>query len=98
MNRVEFKTVVHNGVIEIPKDSPEIKDREVKVIIMWEEKPVEEKGKKPKKTSPPKKKALTKKEKMEVAEFQKFLLSFPVMTDEEYEYIQEKRRHFNEWK
>ena len=40
MNRVEFKARVHDGIIEIPKDSPEIKDREVKVIIMWEEKPV----------------------------------------------------------
>jgi hypothetical protein len=51
MNRVEFKTTVHDGMIEIPKDSPEIKDREVKVIIMWEEKPMMEEiesNKKPK--------------------------------------------------
>jgi hypothetical protein len=39
MNRVEFKTRVHDGIIEIPKDSPEIMDRDVKVVIMWEEKP-----------------------------------------------------------
>jgi hypothetical protein len=44
MNRVEFKTIVHNGIIEIPKDSPEIKDKEVNVIIQWEEKPVEDKA------------------------------------------------------
>ncbi len=87
MNRVEFKTTVHDGMIEIPKDSPEIRDREVKVVIMWEEKPVEKKNKRVKgKTKP------------EVAEFQKFLLSCPVMTDEEYEFVQEKRKHFNEWK
>ena len=43
MNRVEFKTVIHNGIIEIPKDNPEIKDKEVNVIILWEEKPVKEK-------------------------------------------------------
>ena len=33
-----------------------------------------------------------------VSDFQKFLLSGPVMTDEQYNYIQEKRKHFNEWK
>ena len=46
MNRVEFKTIVHNGIIEIPKDNPEIKDKEVNVIILWEEKPVKENIKK----------------------------------------------------
>ncbi|MEI6817018.1 MAG: hypothetical protein WCL14_10445 [Bacteroidota bacterium] len=49
MNRVEFKTTVHDGMIEIPKDNPEIKDREVKVVIMWEEKP--DKGSSQKSTS-----------------------------------------------
>jgi hypothetical protein len=34
MNRVEFKTIIHNGIIEIPKDNPEIKDKEVNVIIL----------------------------------------------------------------
>ena len=53
MNRVEFKTKVHNGIIEIPKENAEIKDKEVKVIIMWEEKPVKEKE--PKKSSEKKK-------------------------------------------
>jgi len=38
------------------------------------------------------------KEKEKIKEFQKFLLSWPVMTDEEYNYIQEKRKHLNEWK
>ena len=95
MNRVEFKTVVHNGIIEIPKENPEVKDKEVKVILMWEDKPVEEKCKK---TSPMKRKVKSKKEKKELTEFQKYLLTWPEMTDEEYEYVQEKRRHFNEWK
>jgi hypothetical protein len=43
MNKVEFKTIIHNGIIEIPKDSPLIQEKEVKVIIIWEDKPVEEK-------------------------------------------------------
>ncbi len=34
----------------------------------------------------------------QVSDFQKFLLSGPVMTDEQYNYVQEKRKHFNEWK
>ena len=38
MKSLEFNTRIHNGLIEIPKDNPEIKDKEVKVIIMWEEK------------------------------------------------------------
>ena len=42
MNRLEFKTTVHDGIIEIPKDNPEIKNKDVKVIIMWEEKPMKE--------------------------------------------------------
>ena len=42
MNRVEFKTTVHDGIIEVPIDTPEIKNREVKVVIMWEEKTVKE--------------------------------------------------------
>ena len=95
MNRVEFKTKVHDGIIEIPKGNAEIKDKEVKVIIMWEEKPEKEKATK---KSIVKKKATTKKDKKEYTEFQKYLLSWPEMTDEQYEYIQEKRRHFNEWK
>ena len=33
-----------------------------------------------------------------IREFQKFLLFGPVMTDEQYNYVQEKRKHFNEWK
>jgi hypothetical protein len=42
MNRVEFKTTVHDGIIEVPLDNPEIKNREVKVVIIWEEKTVKE--------------------------------------------------------
>jgi hypothetical protein len=45
---------------------------------------------------------LMKKEKKtdskELTEFQKYLLSWPIMSDEEYQYIQEKRKHFNKWK
>src|ERR1035438_10470345 len=37
MNKVEFTTVIHNGIIEVPKSNPDIKDKEVKVIITWEE-------------------------------------------------------------
>lgn len=43
MNKVEFKTIIHNGIIEIPNNNPEIKDKEVNVIIQWEEKPVAKK-------------------------------------------------------
>ena len=50
MNRVEFKTKVHDGIIEIPKSNPEIKNKEVNVIILWEEKPLE--ASKKKKTKP----------------------------------------------
>ncbi|MGP8214994.1 MAG: hypothetical protein ACLQQ4_05475 [Bacteroidia bacterium] len=39
MKRLEFNTTIHNGIIEVLKNNPEIKDKEVKVIIMWEEKP-----------------------------------------------------------
>ena len=31
-------------------------------------------------------------------EFQMFLLNSPEMTDEEYQFVQEKRRGFNQWK
>lgn len=30
--------------------------------------------------------------------FEKFLLTGPEMTDEQFEFVQEKRKHFNEWK
>src|ERR1035437_10136710 len=42
MKSLEFKTIVHNGMIEIPNDNPEIKDKEVNVIILWEEKSIKE--------------------------------------------------------
>lgn len=31
------------------------------------------------------------------SDFQQFLLNSPEMTDEEFEAIQEKRRHINQW-
>ena len=37
MKSVEFKTVTHNGIIEIPKENVEIKNKEVKVTIVWDE-------------------------------------------------------------
>ena len=38
MQRVEFKTIVHNGIIELPKDGPQIMDEEVNVTLVWEDK------------------------------------------------------------
>jgi hypothetical protein len=46
MKSLEFKAFLHNGIIEIPKGTVEIKDEEVKIIIVWDEKPVEESKKK----------------------------------------------------
>ena len=46
MKSLEFKTFLHNGIIEIPKGTAEIKDEEVKVIILWDEKPDEKLKKK----------------------------------------------------
>ena len=37
MNSVEFRTTVHDGIIEVPKNNSEKKNKEVKVIIMWDE-------------------------------------------------------------
>ena len=37
MKSLEFKTVVHDGMIEIPKDVPEIKEKEVKVTLVWDD-------------------------------------------------------------
>lgn len=34
----------------------------------------------------------------DISDFQRFLLDSPEMTDEEYQAIEEKRRHFNQWK
>ena len=34
----------------------------------------------------------------QITEFQKYLLSWPEMSDEEFNYIKEKRNHFNKWK
>lgn len=31
-------------------------------------------------------------------EFLEYLLSWPVMSDEEYNYIKEKRKHLNKWR
>ena len=33
----------------------------------------------------------------DAGDFQQFLLNSPEMSDEEYQVIEEKRRHFNQW-
>jgi hypothetical protein len=38
MRRVEFNTRIHDGIIEIPKDKEEIKNKDVKVTIDWDDK------------------------------------------------------------
>ena len=40
----------------------------------------------------------TEKTKSDISEFQKFLLSGPVMTDEQYNQFKENRKNFNEWR
>ena len=36
--------------------------------------------------------------KNDLSEFQKFLLSAPVMQEEDFQYYNEKKQHFNQWK
>ncbi len=43
-------------------------------------------------------KVIRKNERKQNNEFQKYLLSWPRMSDKEYNYINEKRKHFNQWK
>ncbi|MEI6815290.1 MAG: hypothetical protein WCL14_01670 [Bacteroidota bacterium] len=62
MNRLEFKTKVHDGIIEIPESIPEIKNKEVNVVIMWDEKPVD--ASRRKKTTPVAEKELNKLQKI----------------------------------
>lgn len=33
-----------------------------------------------------------------LTEFQKFLLNSPEMSDDEYQFLQDKRQHFQQWK
>jgi hypothetical protein len=37
-------------------------------------------------------------EEMPLTDFQKFLLESPEMTEQEYQFIQEKRQHLSTWK
>ncbi len=47
----------------------------------------------------PYKKEYVKKEKEEeLTDFQDFLLSAPIMTDEDYDFYLEKKQDFNQWK
>ena len=41
---------------------------------------------------------IAEKAKEEVSDFQQFLLSAPVMSDEQYNDFQQQRKHFNQWR
>ncbi len=43
-------------------------------------------------------KFIEKKANMEISDFQKFLLSAPVMTDDQLKTFKENRKHFNQWR
>ena len=42
--------------------------------------------------------SITKKAKSEISDFQKFILSAPVMSDEQYANFNQQRQHFNQWR
>jgi hypothetical protein len=37
MKAIETRAEVHNGMLHIPLNQPELENREVKVVVMWEE-------------------------------------------------------------
>ena len=41
---------------------------------------------------------ITEKAKTEISDFQKFILSGPVMSDEQYSNFKQQRQHFNAWR
>ena len=41
---------------------------------------------------------ITEKAKTEISDFQKFILSCPVMSDEQYASFEQQREHFNAWR
>ena len=41
---------------------------------------------------------IAKKAKSEISDFQKFILSAPVMSDEQYDSFNQQREHFNQWR
>ena len=41
---------------------------------------------------------IAEKAKSDISEFQKFLLSGPIMTDEQYNQFKENRKRFNSWR
>jgi len=43
-------------------------------------------------------KSIAEKAKTEISEFQKFLLSAPIMSDEQYNNFIQQRAHFNQWR
>jgi len=43
-------------------------------------------------------KVIDEKAKIEISEFQKFLLSAPIMSDEQYNNFLQQREHFNQWR
>jgi hypothetical protein len=42
--------------------------------------------------------SIAKKAKSEMSDFQKFILSAPVMSDEQYDNFNQQRQHFNQWR
>jgi len=42
--------------------------------------------------------SITEKAKVEVSDFQKFILSGPVMSDKQYSNFNQQRQHFNAWR
>jgi hypothetical protein len=43
-------------------------------------------------------KSIAEKAKNEITDFQKFILTAPVMSDEQYLNFQQQREHFNQWR
>ena len=41
---------------------------------------------------------IAKKAKVEMSDFQKFILAAPVMSDEQYSNFHQQRTHFNQWR
>ena len=42
--------------------------------------------------------SIVEKAKREISDFQKFILSAPVMSDEQYDNFNQQRQHFNQWR
>jgi hypothetical protein len=42
--------------------------------------------------------SIVEKSKREISDFQKFILSAPTMSDEQYDNFNQQRQHFNQWR